>query len=115
MTRPASTVAFAPGATEIWFSPAASTAISATPVAAPAAVATCVTSTPSAASGGASLRPERVVADRADHRHTADIAERPRGRDGLVPALAALVLVEPAADRLAGGGEAVRRTPRGRR
>ncbi len=49
---------------------------------------------------------ERVGSDRPDHRDAAVCAERARRGDGLVPALAALVLGEPAADdRLACHGE----------
>ena len=100
--RPAS-AALAPEATAIWFSPAASTTISATPVGA-STRATPDTSMPSAASSATAASPSLVGADRADERHR---GAQPRRGDGLVGGLAAAVLGEvPARDGLAGRGQA---------
>ena len=96
----------APEATAIWFSPASSTAISATPVGA-VTRATAETSTPSRLQVGDRLVAEVVAADRADHPHRRAL---PRRRHRLVRALAAAVALEGAAGhRLARAGQ--RRRP----
>ena len=101
--------ALAPEATAIWFSPASSTTIRATPVALPSSRATPETSIPSARSR-ASLLAEVVVADGAHHPHP---RPEPRRGHGLVGALAAAVALErPARHRLAGAGSVAAVTTR---
>ena len=95
-------IAFAPPATAIVFSPAASTVISATPVACPASSATGTVDGLSL-EGRASLTTERVVPDRA-HEHSRN--PEAGSRDRLVAALATVMAIEPSAgDGFAGSGK----------
>ena len=105
-TRSRSTPAFAPAPTAIWFSPAASTTISATPVGTPSSTATPSTRTPSARSSSSAVTAGVVVADGADER---DVRAGPRRGDRGVGALAAAETLDARPDdRLARPGQPLR-------
>ena len=94
-------VAFAPGATAIVVSPAASTWMSATPVG--ASVSSSTNPHACRAKARERLLGLRVAPDRRDHRH---LGPEPRARDGLVRTLSPRQATErPAADGLARLGQ----------